>query len=290
MADMVLLRCAVGSKAATVLCPKCGRISRQILACSYKTNQVSALIRPHVCPICQTVYKDCNPSQGKNWSSELRQYDQNADAYNKSAKDKYASNNSHKKTASSYVSPATPGSAKVASTSSKEYWYYEVEVDGKVEDDMYISDIGIIYIDTKVVIPFGRNNEERIGTIVAGYPFTEDNAPSPPHLTKHIIRIATEDDLRSKATDSSPAGSVYGNGYTGTSPLRDTKQSTEDMQMHFETVRPASSPAEKVLVPNENLDRKIDRWKRELLDTGKRNRMINYRETKRSTLAFPKSP
>lgn len=36
--------------------------------------------------------------------------------------------------------------------------------------------------------------------------------------------------------------------------------------------------------PYQELDRKIDFWKRELLDTGKRNKMINYRETKRSTL------
>jgi len=35
---------------------------------------------------------------------------------------------------------------------------------------------------------------------------------------------------------------------------------------------------------DEGLDRKIARWKRELLDTGKRNRMINFRDTKRSTL------
>lgn len=33
-----------------------------------------------------------------------------------------------------------------------------------------------------------------------------------------------------------------------------------------------------------SLERKIGRWKRELLDTGKRNKMINYRETSRSTL------
>ena len=31
-------------------------------------------------------------------------------------------------------------------------------------------------------------------------------------------------------------------------------------------------------------DRKYDHWKKQLLDLTKRNRMINYRETKRSTL------
>lgn len=35
---------------------------------------------------------------------------------------------------------------------------------------------------------------------------------------------------------------------------------------------------------DEALSRKTARWKRELLDTSKRNRMINYRETSRATL------
>ena len=35
---------------------------------------------------------------------------------------------------------------------------------------------------------------------------------------------------------------------------------------------------------NALLDKKIDYWEHQLLDLGKRNRMINYRETKRSTL------
>ena len=36
--------------------------------------------------------------------------------------------------------------------------------------------------------------------------------------------------------------------------------------------------------PDAELERKIELWKQELLDTGKRNKMINFRETKRSTL------
>ena len=38
------------------------------------------------------------------------------------------------------------------------------------------------------------------------------------------------------------------------------------------------------VTPEEDLEEKISRWKQELLDTGKRNRMINFRETRRSTL------
>ena len=49
----------------------------------------------------------------------------------------------------------------------------------------------------------------------------------------------------------------------------------------IQTPAAASSEAE---TPYQELDRKIDFWKRELLDTGKRNKMINYRETKRATL------
>lgn len=35
-----------------------------------------------------------------------------------------------------------------------------------------------------------------------------------------------------------------------------------------------------------NIDQKIEIWKNRLLDLGKRNRLINYRETKRSTLSI----
>ncbi|MBP5620930.1 MAG: DUF4011 domain-containing protein [Thermoguttaceae bacterium] len=37
-----------------------------------------------------------------------------------------------------------------------------------------------------------------------------------------------------------------------------------------------------------NIDQKIEIWKNKLLDLGKRNRLINYRETKRSTLSIKK--
>ena len=48
-----------------------------------------------------------------------------------------------------------------------------------------------------------------------------------------------------------------------------------------ETLHESSGP---VKGPDEELERKIEHWKQELLDTGKRNKMINFRETRRSTL------
>lgn len=47
---------------------------------------------------------------------------------------------------------------------------------------------------------------------------------------------------------------------------------------------PAPVSEEAPIASDENLDHKIEFWKRELLDTGKRNKMINYKETKRATL------
>ena len=89
MADLVLLKCDIGSKAATVLCPKCGRISRQILAAAYSPNRVAELIRPHSCPICETQYNNCSSSQAGNWSAAFSRYNRNSDDYNQSVKSDY---------------------------------------------------------------------------------------------------------------------------------------------------------------------------------------------------------
>jgi len=37
-----------------------------------------------------------------------------------------------------------------------------------------------------------------------------------------------------------------------------------------------------------NADKKLDAWKKKLLDLGKRNRLINYHDTKRSNLRIIK--
>lgn len=50
MSDLVLLKCDIGSKAATVLCPECGRVSRQILSASYSPNRLGLTLAPYVRP------------------------------------------------------------------------------------------------------------------------------------------------------------------------------------------------------------------------------------------------
>lgn len=37
-----------------------------------------------------------------------------------------------------------------------------------------------------------------------------------------------------------------------------------------------------------NMDAKLDTWKNSLLDMGKRNRLLNYRDTKKSSLRIVK--
>lgn len=156
MAEMILMKCNIGSRAARVLCPNCGRISRQILKSVYiGSDQSYDLVSPHTCPICKAEYTVCKTDGQEDHSSAFTRYEQNADQYNRSVR------------------------------------------------------------------------------------------------TNHAQRS-----LDTSALATTPAPAPF----------------------------PVLREEEPVLSPRENLDRKIAYWKRELLDTGKRNKMINYRETKRATL------
>jgi len=320
MADMVLLKCDIGSKAATVLCPECGRISRQILSASYSPNRVAELIRPHTCPICETVYHNCSPSQAGNWSAAFARYNYRPAAYNESAKEDY----SRKKAArtSPMSQPLTPSNPVEAPQQETRFWYCGVVFNGVSTTYSYISDIGRLDTGDEVLVPFGSGNTLRIGTVKTCRFVTAAEAPYPVEKTKHIIRIATEEDYHTPAPVP-PLFSANGSEY---SPLISTLQQVADKkaeeakadpvpvnpapvstpvsaeeEMPSLTVpyslstetpgkslsaisMPAPASQEAPATPDEDLDRKIERWKRELLDTGKRNKMINFRETKRATL------
>lgn len=83
----------------------------------------------------------------------------------------------------------------------------------------------------------------------------------------------TSDPILEKKSDAAPVQEV-------TSSMQEKVADTISIPVMQHSVT-AANEAE---TPYQELDRKIDFWKRELLDTGKRNKMINYRETKRSTL------
>ena len=320
MAELVLLKCDIGSKAATVLCPECGRISRQILSAAYSPNRVAELIRPHTCPICETIYRNCSASQAGNWSAAFARYNNRPAAYNETAKEDY----SRKKAAHTapMFQPVTPSKPAEAPQQEARFWYCGVAFNGVSTMYSYISDIGRLDTGDEVLVPFGGGNTLRIGTVKTCRFVTASEASYPVEKTKHIIRIATEADYHTPALVS-PLFSGNGSEY---SPLISTLQQVADKKVEeakeesvsVQTVHasapvsteeempsltvpyslstetpgkslsainmPAPASQEAPATSDEDLDRKIEHWKRELLDTGKRNKMINFRETKRETL------
>lgn len=189
MSDMILMKCNTGSKAAIVLCPECGRISRQILKSSFFEPDVSCnLIRTHICPICNASYDSCSSRDQSKWSAALKRYEWNADDYNQSVKSNYTQNR----------------------------------------------------INT---------------TIMKAAPVLTETGSKDFVVTEHMEPVL-------KSTTAQP--SVKAN----------TSMDVSSDHQDTDSVESA----------DDNLGRKIAYWKHELLDTGKRNKMINYRETKRSTL------
>lgn len=134
-----------------------------------------------------------------------------------------------------------------------QYWYCGVAFSGIERIYSYISDSGRIEIDSKVVVPFGSENQLRIGTVKTCALYSDEYAPYPVDRTKHIKRLATAVDMLDLASNAGKDAGVLA-----------AKQ--EEMSSE------------------EQLAYKIGRWKRDLLDTGKRNKMINFKETKRTTL------
>lgn len=320
MADMVLLKCDIGSKAATVLCPECGRISRQILSASYSPNKVADLIRPHTCPICETVYVNCSPSQAENWSAAFACYNNRPAVYNETVKDDYIRKTASRTTPVSHsVTPSNPAEAPQQQA---RFWYCGVTFNGINTTYPYISDIGRLDTGDEVLVPFENGNTLRVGRVKTCRFVTAAEAPYPVEKTKHIVRIATEEDCHETAFVP-PLFSGNVSGYiplvstlqqvaekkaeeakeepalVKSAPISQPVNTEEDMapmtvpySFPPETPgrslsaisMPASASQEAPTSPDEDLDRKIERWKRELLDTGKRNKMINFRETKRATL------
>ena len=104
---------------------------------------------------------------------------------------------------------------------------------------------------------------------------------------------AQEEENNNGSTDASQ-GNVPENT-TASDPVMDNhRRDDEDDRIEIRTEPVESSTSgsatatdtstEEASLLKTMMERKIDRWKSELLDTGKRNKMINYQETKRATL------
>ena len=182
--------------------------------------------------------------------------------------------------------------------------------------------MGRIDAGTEVVVPFGAENTQRIGIVKACRFLTEQETPCSAEKAKHIIRKAARADFQPVETVPSMFDNSVNKYISLMSTLQQVAErktmeanneqtsvteahvmrsvnAKEDLPSAVTSYSTPSETPEKSLsaigtpapvseetpiASDENLDHKIEFWKRELLDTGKRNKMINYKETKRATL------
>lgn len=224
MAELVLIKAIVGSRAATVLCPNCGRISRQILSKSYDESTKAELLREYECPLCKNTYRECNSALVNNWTSAVLRYNRDADAYNQSVRENYwIKQNSKPKTTSNSTTMTTP----------------------------------------KPAVPTERTGIQSLISV----------------LEQHTDQAKTSLPVEKPAATNGKASKIMAPSESEL-PAYPAVESGNSLPV---ITSAAPSSATDVLM-DEALSRKTARWKRELLDTSKRNRMINYRETSRATL------
>lgn len=106
MSDMVLLASKEGSKVATVACPICGRISRQILMNEYKSSSVASLRTSHTCPLCGAVFVSFSSAESAKYAGSYARYnaqgEQSYNAHIKTAFSKTRSQNALSPNSTSY--------------------------------------------------------------------------------------------------------------------------------------------------------------------------------------------
>ena len=80
----------------------------------------------------------------------------------------------------------------------KTYWYCAVMVKGVSRTYSYISDMGYIEEGSFVEVPFGGANKPRIGIVEECGAYREQNAPYPIWKTKHINRLASQEEYENQ--------------------------------------------------------------------------------------------
>ena len=229
MAEMIVVKCDIGSKAATVLCPSCARISRQILKAAFNNGSNNELLTAHTCPVCGAVYHVCNSFGADAWKAAFSRYTMSPDSYNEAVKE----NHNRKKQAAIDAQRAAeqkpePVPAPAPVEANPQNVVAPVNKDGSQAEDGKSEALDSVASTLRQVAEQREVQEEKTAVdTINESAFEPDNNAS-----------AGSDDASSSSTD----------------PVQ-------------------------VL-----MERKMDRWKKELLDTGKRNKMINYRESKRQTL------
>ena len=240
MAEMLVLKCDIGSKAATVLCPSCARISRQILKQAFNNGSNNELLTAHTCPICGTVYHVCNSFGADAWKAAYSRYLISPDSYNAAIKENH--------------------SRRLQAAEDAKRQQEQVPASSSVQQEFMASSPAPSSSMQSVPLENKTEQEEAERKTVL-----QSLAADISQLHDQKAHEEIDDLLKPAEIVEETEGVTMGD-------------------LAQEMVSQAGLPAEENVPPKTMMERKIDRWKRELLDTGKRNKMINYRETKRSTL------
>lgn len=310
MAEMVLLQCDNGSKAVRVACPQCGRISLQILKEPYNGGPIASLDKELTCPVCESVYRTCSTSQTTDWQAALGRYNLNSNAYNSAIKDNYVrqqeqkgDNQRAKYTPVKFwkdifkLSILKSGEAIAHKGFVRDIIKSAETISAKVQgEDLYqveiiIKNQGIASV--KCTCPLGSTGlcKHMAAVMFAAVDGVCKETSKP--LSAERITEATN----AKTEAVAALASVVQQHLASTSDESEVDEETIAPKGESPGLSPVpnsrgaippSQPAKAINVSGyaeaASLERKIGRWKRELLDTGKRNKMINYRETSRATL------
>lgn len=330
MEEMVILRCESESKMAVVLCPKCARISRQVLKAPYSPLRKAELVRTHSCPVCGAAYESCSLSGAENYRADFARYNSTPSQYNDAVRDNYAQKQ-RAQFAPANTSSMTSSTQSSSITEQRQNLAYVMHQHLEQQRAATPSAPASGTHNTQSTIPVPRTAipmwQDLFSTTILGRGKTYYNAGRVKNLAKNnsshsAVVIGTEDynvvisydgDKIASMTCNCPYAqsgerckhmasvlfAAYGDGFPkkASEPMPEKKvapllspvvnttapSKAKDMTT-IPAAQPATVPVQEVTTPYQELDRKIDFWKRELLDTGKRNKMINYRETKRSTL------
>lgn len=273
MEEMVLLKCEKESRLALVLCPQCKRISRQTLKIPYSPMGKAELASIHTCPVCGAIYESCSLKGVENYRTDYARYNNAPSQYDDAAMNDYVQSARAQAAPSGAISGSPSGADKAQCVIRMPHTTVSLW------QQLFPSIIlqrGRTYYNAARVKNLAKN-ASGYTAVVSG---TADYNVAVSYEGGEMTEMACNCPYaRSGARCKHMAAvlyAVYGDGSVSEKGFDSVQTPMANPSSRGQASATAASCLE--------LDRKIDFWQRELLDTGKRNKMINYRETKRSTL------
>ncbi len=204
MSDMVLLASKDGSKVATVACPKCGRISRQILMDEYKSSSITAFRSSHTCPVCGAMFVALSSAESAQYSGSYARYtSQGEQTYNAGMKTAYIAKN--RNTQGQNAIGSTGRATQQSNIAPEKIMICNVTFPGSERSYAYISDDLTIKVKDRAVVPVGSDNSEKTGIVISTAFYARSEVPYPIEKTKTIIRKESPDDMRQSSRIDAPA-------------------------------------------------------------------------------------